>query len=440
MDLNSGSRSRINLTTICLGICLVVSERGIASKKHIDIVKDAPQMAYLFNFCIANAPKKSVYIYLLSNTRLINQIYKFFLETLKFMWISNMNELHSNKFRRFSGKRKVVHVTYDSGIPLIGCIAFGLIDRGTNTIQIRPTSMCPLNCIFCSTDAGPNSKRRQTEYIVELEYLVDEFRRVVRYKGEYKIEAHIDTVGDPLTYPKIVDLVQELKNTKGVEVVSMQTHGYLLSEKLIDDLDDAGLDRLNLSIDSLDPELARYLSGTPTYDVEKIMDMAMYITENKRIDLLIAPVWVPSINDDEIPKIIEFALNIGAGKKWPALGIQKYIPHKRGRKPKGVRPMTWKEFYDKLRIWERKYSTKLVLSLSEDFGLHKRKMLPIKYKIGEKTIVETLTSGWQRGEVLTRGKGVSITVVRMPIIPRKGTQLAVRIIRNKHNIYIARTY
>jgi len=44
-------------------------------------------------------------------------------------------------------------------IPLFGCIAFGIIDRGTNVLQVRPISECPLACIFCSTDAGPYSFR-----------------------------------------------------------------------------------------------------------------------------------------------------------------------------------------------------------------------------------------------------------------------------------------
>ncbi len=339
---------------------------------------------------------------------------------------------------RFADKRPVINVTYESGIPLIGCIAFGLIDRGTNTIQVRPTSLCPLNCIFCSTDAGPRSRRRQAEYIVQLEYIVDEFRKLVRYKGEYGIEAHIDTVGDPLTYPRIVDLVQELRDTRGVEVVSMQTHGHLLNEKIIDELDDAGLDRINLSIDALDPELARYISGTPTYDVERIMGLAEYIAKNTNIDLLIAPVWVPGINDGEIPEIIEFALRIGAGKRWPALGIQKYVPHKRGRKPRGVKPMTWGEFYRSLAQWEEKYNTKLILSLERDFGLHKRRMLPLRYRVGEKVEVEVKAPGWLKGEVLATAGDVSITVVKVPRMPKEGTRLFVEILRNKHNIYIAR--
>ena len=42
-------------------------------------------------------------------------------------------------------------------MPLVGHVAFGIIDRGTNLLQIRPTSLCPLSCIFCSVDAGPRS-------------------------------------------------------------------------------------------------------------------------------------------------------------------------------------------------------------------------------------------------------------------------------------------
>ncbi|RLF19156.1 MAG: radical SAM protein, partial [Thermoprotei archaeon] len=231
-----------------------------------------------------------------------------------------IRELHSGKY--------LVEVEASSGIPLIGCIAYGLIDRGTNVIQIRPTSLCPLSCIFCSTDAGPKSRRRLSEYIVELDYMVEVFKKLVKYKGARDIEAHIDTVGDPLTYPRLVDLVQELSSIKGVEVVSLQTHGALLNEKILDDLDEAGLSRINLSIDSLDPDKAKLLAGTKEYDVEKVKEMAEYIARSCKMDLLIAPVWVPGINDDDIPKLIEFALKIGAGKRWPPLGIQKYVPHR----------------------------------------------------------------------------------------------------------------
>ncbi|MCX8176503.1 MAG: radical SAM protein, partial [Candidatus Bathyarchaeota archaeon] len=226
-------------------------------------------------------------------------------------------------------------VKIEPPIPLVGCIAFGLLDRGTNIIQVRPTSTCPLSCIFCSTDAGPNSKTRQVEYVVPLDYLVEEFKKIVKFKGEHGIEAHIDTVGDPLTYSNLVELVHQLKSVMGVEVVSIQTHGFLLSEKILDKLSAAGLSRINLSIDALNPELAKKLVGTGVYDVNRIVELAKYTVENTSIELLIAPVWILGLNDDEIPKIVDFACKIGAGKRWPPLGIQKYEVHKHGRKVKG---------------------------------------------------------------------------------------------------------
>ncbi|MDP2844544.1 MAG: hypothetical protein Q8N79_00525, partial [Candidatus Methanoperedens sp.] len=75
-------------------------------------------------------------------------------------------------------------------IPLFGCIAFGIIDRGTNVLQVRPYTECPLSCVFCSTDAGPHSKRRMSEYMVDLPQLLAAFEWAASYKEINDIEAH----------------------------------------------------------------------------------------------------------------------------------------------------------------------------------------------------------------------------------------------------------
>ena len=332
-------------------------------------------------------------------------------------------------------ERKLFRV--DDSLPLIGCIAFGLIDRGTNLIQIRPISTCSLSCIFCSTDAGPKSRIRQTEYIVPLDYLVEEFEKVVAFKGRYDVEAHIDTVGDPITYPKIAELVAELNQVEGVKTVSLQTHGPLLNEKLLDKLSDAGLTRINMSIDALTPELARKLSNTEWYDVDRIIELMRYIAENTSIDLHIAPIWVPAINDDEMPKIIRLAKEIGAGKRFPPLGIQKYEIYKHGRKVKGIRPLSWRKFYDQLREWESSFDVKLFLR-PEDFGIHKRIMLPIPYKKFETLRVKVVAPGWLKKEklALPLRRDRVITVLNAEEIPI-GAKLKVRIVANKHNIFLA---
>jgi uncharacterized Fe-S cluster-containing radical SAM superfamily enzyme len=322
-------------------------------------------------------------------------------------------------------------------IPLLGCIAFGLIDRGTNIIQIRPITTCPLSCIFCSTDAGPKSRCRRTEYIVPLDYLIDWFRSVVTFKGEHGIEAHIDTVGDPVTYPKITEMVSSLSQVKGVEIVSMQTHGSTLTERLLDELSEAGLTRINLSLDALDQDLAKKLSGTKWYDPSRIVDLMYHIVFNTKIDLLIAPVWIYGLNDFEIPKIIKLSKDLGAGKKFPPIGIQKYLIHKHGRRVKNVKPMSWRDFYAKLRLWESKFSVKLVLSPS-DFGIHKRPAISIPYRRSEIIRVEVVGPGWLRGEALavTERRDRSVTVVNAEKIPI-GAKLKARVVSNKNNILMA---
>jgi uncharacterized Fe-S cluster-containing radical SAM superfamily enzyme len=320
-------------------------------------------------------------------------------------------------------------------IPLFGCIAFGIIDRGTNVLQLRPYSECPLSCVFCSTDAGPHSGRRISEYMVDLAQLLSAFEWASSYKEIDDIEAHIDTVGEPSMYPELVELVESLSANRHVSTVSMQTNGTLLTTELVDALDKAGLSRINMSIESLDSDLAKRIAGTDSYHLEQVLKSAEYIAKNTNIDLLIAPVWLPGINDAEIPKLIEFALSIGAGKKWPALGIQKFLPHKYGRKP-DIRAMNWENFYSRLREWEKIYNTKLVLT-PQDFKSHECKPLPRVFKRHERVKVKVVGAGWMKGEKLAVAQDRILTIVDADKVP-VGAEVYVRMERVVDGIYIAR--
>lgn len=321
--------------------------------------------------------------------------------------------------------------------PLVGCIAFGLIDRGTNIIQVRPITTCPLSCKFCSTNAGPKSKTRQTEYIVPPDYLVEEFEKIVEFKGRKHIEAHIDTVGDPITYPEITELVAQLSQVNGVATVSMQTHASILTTKLMTKLSNAGLTRINLSLDALEPNLAKMLADTDWYRPEKTIKLIKHITSNTKTDLLVAPVWIHGINDDEIPSIIQLAKDIDAGKTFPPLGIQKYERHKRGRKIKKAKWLSWNEFYKQLKAWEKQFNIRLVLD-KDSFGIHDQTMLPIPYKRLEKINVRVTAPGWLKHEKLavTQCQDRSITLINAEEI-QVGAKLKARILANKHNIFIA---
>jgi hypothetical protein len=332
--------------------------------------------------------------------------------------------------RHHHTKRELVYVTRESGIPLIGHTAFGLIDRGTNLIQVRPVSGCNLNCIFCSVDEGV-SKSRQTDYIVDTDYLVDEFKKMAAIKGD-DIEAHIDGQGEPFIYPYMQELIEKLREVPKVKVISAQTNGMLLDAEKIRQMEGL-LDRINLSMSALDDRRARMLAGTNLYDVEHVKEVARSIAAS-RIDLLLAPVWVPGFNDEDIPRLIEFGLEIGAGKRWPPLGIQNYVRYQFGKKVRG-KPMKFSDFFERLGELGQKYGLNLKLTPA-DFNIHKAPALPKVFKKGERLRLQLVAPGRVFGEMLAidRGRVIGVLTDR-----QVGSWVFAEVTRTNDNVYVAVT-
>lgn len=331
--------------------------------------------------------------------------------------------------------RELVSVGEDVDLPLTGSIAFGVIDRGTNLLQVRPSSGCNLSCPFCSVDEGPAGEKA-ARYEVSLDYMVEYVGAMVSRKKENDMEVHIDGCGEPLLYPKIIKLVDRLSSMEGVSIVSMQTNGTLLDEEMIGRLEKAGLDRINLTINSLDEELAEILVGTDSYDLQRVLRNAEMVAKSDT-DLLVAPVWVNGVNDEDMEDLIEYAVDIGAGEKWPALGIQKYREHKHGRKMDDVKEISWHEFYRQLEEWEERHGVKLDIG-PEDFGIEKREpALPVVFKKGQKFGVKIAAQGWNPGQKLGVARHRTVTVVNGEDIP-VGEEVTVEVLHNKHNLYLAR--
>jgi uncharacterized protein len=315
----------------------------------------------------------------------------------------------------------------------MGSLYFGVIDRGTNILQVRPSCGCNLNCPFCSVDAGPQSKTRATSYEVEMEYLLEAVDEIARFKGT-GVECHIDSPGEPLMYRRITDLVSALRRISCVSTISLQTNGTLLDDTMIAALDEAGLDRINLSLHAIDPAIARTLAGVDWFDIGKVMDTARAVARS-RIDLLIAPVYIPGINDAEIPKLIRFAQECGAGKRFPPLGIQKFEHYRYGRSPKGVKAQSWWQFYNRsISAWAKESGLVLRLDAERDFGTVRRPFVPLVFSKGEKVTVEIAAPGWIHGEMLGMAKNRVVSIYNCQ---KESGQVRVKIVSTKHNIYTA---
>ena len=268
----------------------------------------------------------------------------------------------------------LVYVDSESSIPLYGIDFLGIIDRGTNIIEIKPLTICNLKCRYCFVSAGDYS----TNFIVNSNYIVENVKEVIQVKGEHDIEIHIAPYGEILLYNELYELLERLWALKGVKIISMQSNGVLLNEKTINQLQKLDLTRINLSLNTLDADLAKNLSNCSNYNVESILNNINLLLKSK-INVLLAPVWFPGKNDKDIEEIIKFVIelrNLGYSQERIRIGIQKYLLYKTGRKLKNIRPKTWNYFYHQLSKLEKKYAIKLKLG-PQDFGIHKRKSIQL---------------------------------------------------------------
>jgi hypothetical protein len=328
---------------------------------------------------------------------------------------------------------KLVYVTKATGIPLIGRNDFGIIDRGTSLIQVRPITGCILNCPFCSVDSGSRSRSRITDFVVDLDYLVCEVNKLCEFKGSRGIELHIDGQGEPTLYPYLPALIKELSTIQGVETISLQTNGVPLTEKLVSQLERAGLSRINLSLNALDQNQAIKLSGNVRYRLDHILEVIQQV-KGTRISLLIAPLWIPGLNDDEILGILRFVKKLGLASSWPTLGIQNYLVHPHGRKIKGIKADPMKHFVWRLRSLERAYDIFPLFLRPSDFKIVPMASYPKPFREGEIAEVEILESGRMVGEMLGVGRARALHVLTGA--KRVDGKKRVRIIRTKHNIFV----
>jgi uncharacterized Fe-S cluster-containing radical SAM superfamily enzyme len=306
-----------------------------------------------------------------------------------------------------------IYVSEQSEIPLFGIDFFGIIDRGTNVIELKPLTLCNLKCKYCFVSAGDY----ENNFIVDPKYLLTKIKDVIEIKGQNTIEIHFAPYGEILLYPKLFDLIKELWKIEGIEIISMQTNGLLLNEEIIDQLEKANISRINISINTFDQGKANFLCNCENYSIKKLMNSIAYLLDTK-IDVLIAPVWFPGENDDDIEDIIRYIADlrkIGYSEKKIQIGIQKYLIYKTGRKLKKIRPKSWGYFYKQLSLLEKKHSIKLKLG-PQDFGIHKRKTVAsLNLKKNDYIGLKIISKGrWKREFIgkIDNNHGIKVLLIK----------------------------
>jgi GTP 3',8-cyclase len=164
-------------------------------------------------------------------------------------------------------------------------------------LRVSVTDRCNFRCVYCRS-ANPENHMPSASLLTW-----DEYERLVRILVPMGIRKVRVTGGEPLVRPGVEDFIARLK-AAGVQDVSMTTNGYMLAGRC-DRLVAAGMDRINISLDSLDREKFDRITRTKTFD-EVIAGIDAAQASRLR-PVKVNAVLVRGINDDEVEAFAAFA-------------------------------------------------------------------------------------------------------------------------------------
>ena len=332
-------------------------------------------------------------------------------QKFEFILTSGFNSMVSSV-----NNKPALYIHKNSGIPLIGSGDFGIIDRGTNTIEVKPITTCNIDCIFCSVDHD----KRNSDVVVEADYLVEELNKVIELK-ENKVNVHIGSQGDPSLYGDLVRLVRLIRKNKQVNAISMVTNGLLITPTIAKNLIDAGMTHFHVSLHSLDEQKADMLANTK-YPVKKVVKLCKYLVKHSH--LLIVPVWVHGINDEDIIQVIKFSKEIGAD-----IGIQNFLEYKFGKHP--ANPVPMKVFYAKLKDLEERLDINLT-TLTSDLEFKEDTKLKKPFRKNDIVKVDVKAKSRMRNSYICVAQDKVVTLINCS---NPKSSIKVRLIRDKDNIF-----
>src|SRR5450432_2011721 len=173
--------------------------------------------------------------------------------------------------------------------------------RQITDLRISVTERCNFRCVYCRS-ADPENYREHDEILSwpELHRLAGIFKTLVIKKMRV-------TGGEPTVRPGVEDFISHLRSLQ-IEDISMTTNGHHLAERL-PSLVSAGLHRINISLDSLDPAKFERITRTKSFDaVMRGIDAAQ---NSPLAPAKINAVLVRGINDDEVEAFAGFARERG---------------------------------------------------------------------------------------------------------------------------------
>lgn len=174
------------------------------------------------------------------------------------------------------------------------------LGRNINYLRISVTDRCNLRCRYCMPEEGIEKKEHMEMLTLEE---IFEIVKVCTALGTDKIRI---TGGEPLVRLGLIGLIEKIAAIDNIKDIALTTNGILL-KKLANDLREAGLKRINISLDTMNKE--KYRRITRGGDIKYVLEG---IDEALKVGLLpikINTVLIKDFNEDELQDFIKLTLS-----------------------------------------------------------------------------------------------------------------------------------
>jgi cyclic pyranopterin phosphate synthase len=183
--------------------------------------------------------------------------------------------------------------------------------RNINYMRISVTDRCNMRCIYCNSHLAPHLTHDDI-----LRY--KEIQKIVKAAARLGVKNIRITGGEPLVRPDVGALIELLYLIEGINDISLTTNGVFL-EKYMHELKEAGLKRVNISLDSFNPDKFKYITGGG--NVEDVLRGIEAAKEAGLDPVKINMVPIKGVNDDEIADFARKSITDG----WNVRYIE-YMP------------------------------------------------------------------------------------------------------------------
>lgn len=198
-----------------------------------------------------------------------------------------------------------------------------IVEKFPLHLDIGITNVCNLECTFCARTVRIDENRWRKSKHMEL----DLFKKIIDEAvalGTFSI--NLNLLNEPLTHPKIMEMIKYAKE-KGIVDVHFHTHGGLLTEEKAEQLLDSGLDKLLMSIDS--PYKEKYNKIRVLSDFDNVMSNLKRLKEMRDKKGQTSPlirvnfIQFPNISHEELKDAKKLFLQFA-----DCIGFQEYVdPH-----------------------------------------------------------------------------------------------------------------